>query len=71
MNTTDVYLGRAAYDALLDGLCALKPDPLTGQFERHQFVELLGEAANIWPVTVLDDPERTYEQGRANLRAVS
>jgi len=45
----------------------LRPNPRTGQYQRHQFVELLGEVANIWPVTVLDDPARGYQQGRANL----
>lgn len=54
MNTPEIYLCRATYDALIDDLCALRPDPLTGQFERHQFVELLGEVGNIWPDTVLN-----------------
>lgn len=65
MNTAEIYA------ALVEAMHGLKPDPFTGQFERHRFVELLGEVGYIWPVTVLDDPARGYELGRVNLKAAS
>ena len=58
MTPTETYLPNARYDALIDALRQLRPDPITGELERHQFVEVLGETASIWPASVLDDPAR-------------
>jgi hypothetical protein len=44
---------------------------LTGQVERHQLVELLGEVADIWPMSVLADQARGFVIGRLNVVATS
>lgn len=58
MNTFETYLPNATYNTAVEALRTLRPDPTTGQIERHQIVEILGEIGNVWPASVLDDAER-------------
>ncbi|SEP73369.1 hypothetical protein SAMN05428969_0666 [Devosia sp. YR412] len=59
MNTTETYLPNTTYNDLAEALRMLRPDPTTGQIERHQIAVILGEIANVWPASVLDEPARS------------
>ena len=53
MTTKSTYLPDATYHALLDGLLAAH-----SAFDaRSHVIELLGEIADVWPVSVKDDAE--------------
>lgn len=71
MNTTDNYLPNATYAALVSALHQVQPDLVTGRIERHQIVELLGEVASIWPLSVLADAARVIELSNESLKVAS
>ena len=53
MTTKSTYLPDATYHALLDGLLAAH-----SAFDaRTRVIELLGEVADVWPQSVLDNAE--------------
>lgn len=59
-NTQEVYLPDHVYHALKAKLQKLASEPFEecGTDPETEIVAALGEIGNIWPVSVLDDPER-------------
>lgn len=53
MTTTEVYLDQSRFDALIDALLNVESCPGTGKVTRDQIVIALGEAGNIWPLSIM------------------
>lgn len=65
----EIYIAPGQYQALLSSLMNLKPaNPFGGTVEEGDIMVALGEGANIWPASVLDDPDRGVQLKRANLK---
>lgn len=63
----EIYIQTGQYTALITALMNLKPaNPFGGGIEESDIMVALGQGANIWPSSVLDDPGQGYRLKRAN-----
>jgi hypothetical protein len=65
----EIYIAPDQYQALLSALRNMNPaNPFGGTIEEDDIMVALGEGANIWPASVLDDPDRGVQLSRANFK---
>lgn len=63
----EIYIELDQYAALIAALANLKPaNPFGASIEESDIMVALGQGANIWPSSVLDDPARGFQLRRAN-----
>ncbi|KFL30641.1 hypothetical protein JP75_14295 [Devosia riboflavina] len=63
----EIYIEQDQYAALIAALMNLKPaNPFGGGIEQSDIMVALGEGANIWPSSVIEDAGQGYRLQRAN-----
>lgn len=55
---TDIFLERSRLDAIADAILKIEPCAFYGVVTRDQIVAAIGEAGDIWPMTILSDAIR-------------